>query len=155
MLVELFLCFLIQDVVFYVGHRFLHSPLSKGIHKIHHQWLVPIGFTAYYTHPLESYVNAFVALIGPRLFASTLNRVYCWFFLAIFYGIIAHATSGAHDFHHKYRYVNFSTGVTDRIMGTYYKAKKEELVPLPKWIIFFKLGITLISIGVSYLFENS
>ena len=48
-----FLLFLIvEDTLFYWGHRMLHHPKLYWIHKHHHEYHQTIGFASQYVHPL-------------------------------------------------------------------------------------------------------
>ncbi len=47
-------CFYVEDLVFSVSHRLLHSRrLYKIVHKLHHEHTNTIALTATYAHPVE------------------------------------------------------------------------------------------------------
>ncbi|KAJ8344609.1 hypothetical protein AAFF_G00222130, partial [Aldrovandia affinis] len=57
-LLEMAICGLLEEVIFYYSHRLFHHPtLYKHIHKIHHEWTAPIGVISLYTHPVEHVVS--------------------------------------------------------------------------------------------------
>eukprot|EP00055_Hartaetosiga_balthica_P005184 m.14813 g.14813 ORF g.14813 m.14813 type:complete len:321 (+) comp4375_c0_seq1:38-1000(+) len=64
---------LINDCLFYWGHRLLHHPfLYKRFHKQHHEYKGTIGFSAEYATPLEQFLsNQLPAVVGPILFGMS------------------------------------------------------------------------------------
>ncbi|KAJ7316521.1 hypothetical protein JRQ81_002683, partial [Phrynocephalus forsythii] len=53
-ILELAICTLIEEILFYYSHRLVHHPLLyKHIHKKHHEWTAPIGVVSLYAHPVE------------------------------------------------------------------------------------------------------
>ncbi len=51
-------CFILNDILFYYGHRALHSKLLyKAIHKQHHQYTGTRSFAAEYVFFLEIIYN--------------------------------------------------------------------------------------------------
>ncbi len=71
-LLELSICILIEELVFYYSHRLLHNPrIYKYIHKKHHEWTAPIAITAIYCHPIEHiFSNLLPPLLGISSFYS-------------------------------------------------------------------------------------
>lgn len=67
-ILQLVLFFLIEDFVFYWGHRALHTPwLYKNVHSLHHEHAAPFGITAEYAHPFEVMFLGAATLAGPIL----------------------------------------------------------------------------------------
>ncbi|KAF5886261.1 fatty acid hydroxylase domain-containing protein 2, partial [Clarias magur] len=109
-LLELAVCGLLEEVLFYYSHRLVHHPfLYKHIHKIHHEWTAPIGLVSLYAHPVEHVVsNMLPALIGPVLLGSHLATTSLWFSMALLVTSISHCgyhlpllpSPEFHDFHH-------------------------------------------------------
>lgn len=45
---------IVEDFFFHMSHRILHiKALYPYIHKLHHQYVAPVGICAEYTHPIE------------------------------------------------------------------------------------------------------
>ncbi|CAN7053825.1 unnamed protein product, partial [Brassica oleracea var. botrytis] len=60
--------FIIEDFVFYWGHRILHSKwLYKNVHSVHHEYATPFGLTSEYAHPAEILFLGFATIVGPAL----------------------------------------------------------------------------------------
>ncbi|KAL5021912.1 hypothetical protein ScPMuIL_001067 [Solemya velum] len=107
---QLFVCTIIEEIGFYYSHRALHSStVYRTIHKIHHEWVAPIGITAIYAHPVEVLFSNLVPLgIGPILLASRLSVSALWFVIGSFMTVIHHSgyhlpllpSPEFHDFHH-------------------------------------------------------
>lgn len=51
--IEILLTAILDDFLLYWLHRVSHWPSLYFMHKNHHEWLQPFGFTAAYMHPLE------------------------------------------------------------------------------------------------------
>jgi sterol desaturase/sphingolipid hydroxylase (fatty acid hydroxylase superfamily) len=128
-LLELSICILIEELVFYYSHRLLHNPrIYKYIHKKHHEWTAPIAITAIYCHPIEHiFSNLLPPLLGPLILGSHTATAWLWFTLAILSTLNAHCgyhfpflpSPEAHDFHHLKFNQNFGVlGVLDRLHGT-------------------------------------
>eukprot|EP00186_Timspurckia_oligopyrenoides_P000025 CAMPEP_0182441876 /NCGR_PEP_ID=MMETSP1172-20130603/873_1 /TAXON_ID=708627 /ORGANISM="Timspurckia oligopyrenoides, Strain CCMP3278" /LENGTH=185 /DNA_ID=CAMNT_0024636463 /DNA_START=572 /DNA_END=1129 /DNA_ORIENTATION=- len=148
MIVQILMCFLIEDFFFYWGHRALHTRfLYRLIHHVHHEHSAPFGLAAEYAHPLEVIFLGMATIIGPML--MNLHVVTTWIFLFFrclqtiechsgynfpwslnnwfpFYG-----GADFHDHHHKHFSGNYASTFTwaDYVHGTdtaYRKWKAEE-----------------------------
>lgn len=128
-LLELVVFILVEEVLFYYSHRFLHSaPIYRRIHKKHHEWTSPVGVSSLYAHPIEHIVsNCLPPVIGPILMGSHIATCIMWLTLAIISTTISHCgyhfpflpSPEAHDFHHLKFMNNFGMlGVLDRLHGT-------------------------------------
>jgi sterol desaturase/sphingolipid hydroxylase (fatty acid hydroxylase superfamily) len=65
------ICFfaLSDDLLFYFGHRFLHTPtMYRLIHKIHHEFYSPISLTGEFAHPLEYLIGNVIPTTSGFLF---------------------------------------------------------------------------------------
>ncbi|KAK2186963.1 hypothetical protein NP493_183g01009 [Ridgeia piscesae] len=128
-LFELTIFCLVEEVLFYYGHRLIHHPwLYKHIHKQHHEWTVPIGLCSIYAHPVEFvFCNLVPPVVGPILLGSHIATSWLWFALALMSTTISHCgyhfpflpSPEAHDFHHSQFVNNYGVlGVMDRLHGT-------------------------------------
>jgi methylsterol monooxygenase len=118
-----------EEIVFYYGHRLLHTPyFYKRIHKIHHEWKAPIGLVSLYAHPLEHMIgNLLPVVAGPMLTGMHVSLLWVWFHFGICTTINTHCgyhlpglfSPRAHDFHHEKFNENFGVmGWLDVLHGT-------------------------------------
>ncbi|CRL03989.1 CLUMA_CG017108, isoform A [Clunio marinus] len=126
---DLFICFYVFDFAFYVAHRILHSKyFYKRIHKIHHEWIAPVGVVAVYTHPTEHLItNLGSAMLGPVVVVAPISTVWVWFSTVIITTVTDHCgyhfpflkSPQFHNYHHTAFTECFGTnGVMDFICGT-------------------------------------
>lgn len=127
---KIFLCYLVQCLLFYLVHRLLHQrQMYKWIHSVHHQYKHPVPWTAFYCHPVEHFfANLFPVFAGPIFFDLSFVMFRFWVMLATVNAVFAHTSfkklahcdmTNPHRVHHlKYR-VNFGTGFwLDKYLGT-------------------------------------
>ncbi|CAI5978390.1 unnamed protein product [Closterium sp. NIES-65] len=132
--------FLIEDFVFYWGHRALHSKwLYQNVHCVHHEYATPFGLTSEYAHPAEILFLGFATILGPALTGPHLLTLWLWMSLRVLETVEAHSGfefpwspsrfiplyGGAeyHDYHHRCVYTdsgNYSSTFIymDWIFGT-------------------------------------
>ncbi|XP_022158130.1 methylsterol monooxygenase 2-2-like [Momordica charantia] len=132
--------FIVEDFVFYWGHRILHTKwLYKNVHSVHHEYATPFGLTAEYAHPAEILFLGFATVIGPAITGPHLMTLWLWMTLRLMETVEAHCGyhfpwspsnflplyGGAyfHDYHHRLLYTksgNYSSTFTymDWIFGT-------------------------------------
>ena len=69
---ELIVCVLVEEIVFFYSHWMLHHRLIyKHIHKKHHEWTASIAYTSLYAHPIEHFLsNLFPVFLGPFVCGS-------------------------------------------------------------------------------------
>jgi len=141
LLQHFFVCSVVEELGFYFTHRALHHPLLyTRIHKIHHDFVAPIGMAAEYAHPLEFLFSNYLPLvIGPLLCRSHLLFIYVWYTIAVFTTVthhsgyafpffLGHFDPRPHDYHHYSFTKNFGVSmVLDRMLGTYGSYSKEYL----------------------------
>lgn len=119
----------IEEFMFYYGHRLLHHPrLYKYIHKKHHEWQTPIALTAVYCHPIEHFLsNMLPVAVGPLFMRSHSLTTFLWIMIASSNAVITHSgyhlpllpSPEAHDYHHLKFNQNYGvTGFLDWLHGT-------------------------------------
>eukprot|EP00056_Hartaetosiga_gracilis_P019942 m.16758 g.16758 ORF g.16758 m.16758 type:complete len:347 (-) comp8042_c0_seq1:192-1232(-) len=148
---------LINDCLFYWGHRLLHHPrFYKRFHKQHHEYTGPIGFSAEYATPLEQFLsNQLPVVVGPILFGmSTLQwSVYLFWRLWRTYevhsgydfsgtylgriGLLHGHGARYHDYHHTHNVGTFggpANAFWDYFFGTQNQfAKHEDKIGSPSY----------------------
>ncbi|MDA8885992.1 sterol desaturase family protein [Bacteroidia bacterium] len=135
----------LNDIYFYLGHRFLHwKPIFKKIHSIHHQSHTPNPFSAFSFHPLEAVIQIgiipLVAIFIP-LHTGVLLIFSAFLLFMSVYGHCGYELRGGkakslhiftnsihHNQHH--RYVNHNFGlfliIWDKLFGTLHPKHKQE-----------------------------
>jgi methylsterol monooxygenase len=126
--VDIVLCAFVEEVVFYSMHRIMHTRyLYERIHKIHHEWVAPIGMVALYAHPVEHVLcNLLPVALGPLLLGSHLYVWWLWLTLATFAAVLSHSgldipvlSPEFHDLHHRFSKNNYGVlGILDGLFGT-------------------------------------
>eukprot|EP00027_Filamoeba_sp_ATCC50430_P005657 CAMPEP_0168544466 /NCGR_PEP_ID=MMETSP0413-20121227/2435_1 /TAXON_ID=136452 /ORGANISM="Filamoeba nolandi, Strain NC-AS-23-1" /LENGTH=258 /DNA_ID=CAMNT_0008574489 /DNA_START=48 /DNA_END=820 /DNA_ORIENTATION=+ len=144
-----------QELIFYIVHRFLHTPWAyQKIHKVHHDHLAPWALTGEHAHPIESLIGntgPFIlgvcavgfSPLGPIhqvvlyafLFYTLLRatEAHCGYILPWHvdnYRIFGWLNGGSvhHDGHHLGFNYNFGEKWIDKIFGTderAYRKKKQ------------------------------
>jgi sterol desaturase/sphingolipid hydroxylase (fatty acid hydroxylase superfamily) len=79
---HLVVCFLLNECMFFWGHRALHSPLLyRRVHKVHHQYVGTRSFAAEHSHPLEQVLTGHVPfLVGLFACRAHFHTTCVWFF---------------------------------------------------------------------------
>lgn len=131
-------CAVVEDVLFYHFHRFLHTPAIYGyVHKWHHQWSHSIGIASETAHPVEFYLGNLVPLLaGPLLVRAHVFTLWVWLAVRIFETVDAHCgydfpwsparltpwtnSTAAHDYHHAHNKGCYGSmfSVLDALYGT-------------------------------------
>lgn len=131
------LFFLIEDFVFYWGHRLLHTPfLYRTVHCVHHEHAAPFGIAAEYAHPAEVIGLGVATLAGPMLIGPHLLTLYVYLALRCMQTVECHSGydfpwslnrwvplyGGAdfHDHHHRIHSGNYASTFiwVDMLNGT-------------------------------------
>jgi sterol desaturase/sphingolipid hydroxylase (fatty acid hydroxylase superfamily) len=129
---------LINDTMFYWGHRMLHHrSIYKYIHKQHHEFKATIGIACEYAHPVEDVIsNLIPTLSGCLIMGSHVLVFWLWLAIALTFTIDAHSgysflispfnklpfqvESDRHDFHHSHNVGCYGAAFRfwDSVMGT-------------------------------------
>lgn len=113
---------IVNDTLFYWGHRFLHhKSVYKYVHKQHHTFKVNTGISSEYAHPIEHIFSNIVPVAGNFLMGS--HIIVFWVWLVIRVGEIVDTHSGydfkwspyglfdfqggadRHEFHHSHEHL--------------------------------------------------
>ncbi|XP_030447282.1 methylsterol monooxygenase 2-2 [Syzygium oleosum] len=120
-LTQVIFYFILEDFVFYWGHRVLHTKwLYKHVHSVHHEYATPFGLTSEYAHPAEILFLGFATIIGPAITGPHLMTLWLWMVVRVLETVEAHCGyhfpwslsnflpiyGGAdfHDYHHRLLY---------------------------------------------------
>ncbi|KAB5520357.1 hypothetical protein DKX38_024676 [Salix brachista] len=120
-LMQIAFYFILEDFIFYWGHRVLHTKwLYKHVHSIHHEYATPFGLTSEYAHPAEILFLGFATIVGPAITGPHLVTLWLWMVLRVLETVEAHCGyhfpwslsnflplyGGAnfHDYHHRLLY---------------------------------------------------
>ena len=129
---QIILFMVVEDTVFYWGHRLLHTPwFYKRIHKQHHEYSTTVGLAAEYAHPVEFILgNMLPTGLGATLIGSHCHIVtwYMWMFIRILETTDGHCgyefswspfrllplsgSANYHNFHHSSNVGNFGSFFT-------------------------------------------
>ncbi|KAL1829080.1 hypothetical protein ACET3Z_007492 [Daucus carota] len=137
---QIFFYFIIEDFIFYWGHRVLHTKwLYKHVHSVHHEYATPFGLNSEYAHPAEILFLGFATIAGPAITGPHLITLWLWMVVRVLETVEAHCGyhfpwsisnflplyGGAdfHDYHHRLLYTksgNYSSTFVymDWIFGT-------------------------------------
>jgi sterol desaturase/sphingolipid hydroxylase (fatty acid hydroxylase superfamily) len=130
--------FLLNELMFYSGHRLLHTPaLYAAIHKQHHGYKNTRSFAAEYAHVVEDVLTAYIPyLAGLVLMSAHYHIVFIWFLVRLtdtyeghsgyclrdsplgWLGLSHWRAAVFHDHHHSVNLGNFGWELLDYTFGT-------------------------------------
>jgi sterol desaturase/sphingolipid hydroxylase (fatty acid hydroxylase superfamily) len=124
--VHIGICLIMTDIMFYTGHRVLHTKLLYPIHKVHHQLIQPVGFGAFHAHPVEVILCNILPAIIP-LYILPMHWIIVCLYICIgaVNSVSSHSDRGVsdkfHDLHHTTNKYNYGAiGFMDLVCNTYY-----------------------------------
>ncbi|PPD94744.1 hypothetical protein GOBAR_DD08280 [Gossypium barbadense] len=104
-LTQIIFYFILEDFVFYWGHRVLHTKwLYKHVHSVHHEYATPFGLTSEYAHPAEILFLGFATIVGPAITGPHLITLWLWMVLRVLETVEAHC-----GYHFPWSLSNFLT----------------------------------------------
>ncbi|EGG13962.1 sterol desaturase family protein [Cavenderia fasciculata] len=137
-LFDILLCLIGEDFFHYWMHRFFHTPwFYKNIHKEHHYYSAPFGFTASYAHPIEVIFLGIATFAPAMILRPNYITFYSWFIIRQLDAVLTHSGYDIelfpfnllpyyggvsfHDYHHKEFTCNYGSRFTwlDKLLGTY------------------------------------
>ncbi|XP_019152216.1 PREDICTED: methylsterol monooxygenase 1-1-like [Ipomoea nil] len=82
MLSQVLVYFLVEDYANYWLHRILHCKWGyEKIHRVHHEYIAPMGFAAPYAHWAEILILGFASFLGPLMVPCHITTFWLWFIL--------------------------------------------------------------------------
>jgi sterol desaturase/sphingolipid hydroxylase (fatty acid hydroxylase superfamily) len=120
--VRIFIIYVLQDIITYFTHRFLHSSHSVYviIHSLHHSEYNP--FCAWYATIFDFLlINIFPLFISIQIITIS-ELIYNFIVVAgIYLSIDSHYKDSVHNIHYSKKNLRFGNGfyIMDRLMGTY------------------------------------
>ncbi len=134
---QLPLFIVVDDVLFYILHRLLHTQwLYRRVHSIHHRSTAPAALAGGYFHPVEYALINLAALAGPVLIGANVVTIWSWAVLRQWLAADGHSGfelpwspgrllpfypgPAYHDWHHKRFVGNYANVLCclDRWFGT-------------------------------------
>lgn len=116
---------IVGQVLFYSSHRLFHNvPQLQQLHKVHHEYRMPIGIQAAYSHPIDFVFGNMVPLtIVPYILEMNAYLLPFIIILGIYKTVfVDHSDysddSKHHINHHKYYNCNYGDKWIDQLLNT-------------------------------------
>lgn len=128
-------CVFVQESMMYYLHRAAHhKSIYKHIHKQHHIYQYPAGFTALYCNPIEQIlINLLPLVCGPIFTGMQIDHTYYYILWCLRWTVYEHSecehcpwlSNLTHDKHHEFFTYNYSTlGLFDNLHDTIWTPEK-------------------------------
>lgn len=127
LMAEIALSFLVYELVFYVGHRALHTRALYAFHRAHHETDARMGVSSLYMHPLDLFVEVIVPLwAAPLLLDTSRTATVCYVTVGAMNSVYSHgghwlpgfSNPLSHWKHHAHFSCNLGVGLLDPVCGT-------------------------------------
>lgn len=155
-LIQIPMCMLVEDFLFYLSHRLLHTNyFYSKVHKQHHEYVESVAISATYAHPVEYVLgNILPSSIMPMILGKRMHLLTYLIYLIV----VLHESHDGHSgynfswsphrllpmafdaefhiFHHwkfKGNYANYFS-IWDRVLGTINKSYLEYFNDKEKYI---------------------
>lgn len=132
-LFQLIINYILHEFQFYFYHRLLHTDfLFKNVHKIHHEFVVPIGIAGQYVHPIE-FIILFIQIMSSSLILNMHPiLLIMWIIFVNLINVASHSgfifsfyASHYHDIHHQlFKYNYGASQWIDDLFGTSFRSAK-------------------------------
>jgi len=124
-LVGVIVCAGLEDVLFYIVHRLMHTGALYRFHRHHHKWQNVHAGIAFDASSVEHILCNVLPVVLLGMFCGLGFRgMVSWFMLSTWGSVSAHGdVTCNHAEHHRRPSYNYGTGVmiVDRLLGTFYK----------------------------------
>lgn len=116
---------IVGQVLFYSSHRLFHEvPRLQQLHKVHHEYRMPIGIQAAYSHPIDFVFGNMVPLtIVPYILEMNAYLLPLIIIFGIYKTVLVDHSdysdeSQHHINHHKYYNCNYGAKWLDTLLST-------------------------------------
>ena len=134
---SLLIMYLVSDFVAWGVHKGLHKgALWDHVHAKHHDVVAPIAVSSLYAHPVEVVCwDMLPFFLGPLLLGIDAPTFFAVSIVAIVNTLLVHSgydvfyDDGHHDLHHERLKCNYSSRLSDAVMGTLLVRERDAVYP--------------------------